>query len=164
MTTLTHLDLSDNPALTADGLGYLREVTALKILYLGGNERGDRDVYELNQGSYRLEDLDLARNNLTGAGIDALATGPHCTSLTRLSLDENNLDDGGIQSLSNLTNLQDLNLNANNLTNEVQPTIVPLTNLTVLQVVANNISNPNLFNQLSNLTVLEMEGNPLSDD
>jgi uncharacterized protein (TIGR02996 family) len=81
---LTTLDLSDNR------LG-LEQVTAL-----------------LRAPAFRLEALDLSRNELTEAGAHALAAAPALASLRTLTLSRNQLTDGAFQALVQSPDLQAL--------------------------------------------------------
>jgi Leucine-rich repeat (LRR) protein len=92
-------------------------------------------------------------------GIDNLTGLEHCTSLTWLILDNNEVSD--ISPLAGLTNLAELDLYGNQIS-DVSP-LASLTNLEWLSLIDNQISDISPLAGLTNLTNLHLSNNQISD-
>jgi uncharacterized protein (TIGR02996 family) len=123
LTRLTHLDLSDNGSLTADGVKALVEsstLSALRELHVSGGRSGHEGAGIIGElpGAARLRVLGLTQGKLGRSGVSALARSPYLKGLRRLHLDGCGLDFHGVSSLLKaawLPSLRELDLRSNHL-------------------------------------------------
>ena len=145
-------------------------------------EAAIREAIEKPTGDIYQSDLEgLAQFDGSNKGISNLTGLEHCTSLTDLSLGENQISD--ISPLSNLTSLTDLSLGENQISNisplsgltklnelflglnqisDISP-LSELTNLIWLRLSDNQISSISPLSELTNLAWLWLSGNDVSD-
>ncbi|KAM3212261.1 hypothetical protein ACQJBY_065374 [Aegilops geniculata] len=112
-----------------------------------------------------LEQLDLAHNNLEAGDWGFVSSLSHCTRLTKLMLDGNNLQGKLPSSIGNLSNsLQWLLLSSNNISGPIPPEIGNLKSLNILYMSNNSLTSniPATLGNLQSLVDLSLSQNMLS--
>lgn len=149
MTSLVNLNLSNNKIVDIEDL---KELYDLKSLNLSKNKIWDTDYLEKN---IRLEYL-----NLSGNDISSISKLDKLTRLTYLDL-SNNESLGGLNDISELTDLTALKLSNTGISN--LSFLEDLVNLTELDLSKNSIGNVNDLSKLKKLRVLYLNDNSIND-
>lgn len=128
-----------------------------------GLEQAIRDEINKPTGDILQSDLDnLIDLHADGYGISDLTGIENCTSLLRLNLNDNNIEN--IDLLSTLTLIDWLNVGRNELSTEDMAALAPLTRLKELWIDRNaNITSIAALAPLTQLWQIDMTGNNVSD-
>ncbi|KAK9267264.1 hypothetical protein L1049_009686 [Liquidambar formosana] len=159
-SSLEHLALESNPALSGAIPASLAEVTSLRVLSLSQNNLQGDIPKELG-GLVDLEQLDLSYNNLSGeipAEIGALK------SLTILDLSWNGLKGQVPCSLGQLQILQKIDLGSNILVGMIPPDLGKLKRLVLLDLSHNYLIGPipETLSGMDKLEYLLIDNNPIN--
>ena len=122
-------------------------------------EKAIRDALGIPTELLKKEDLAGLKELVVKRGITNFTGIEHCTNLTYLNIDSNQISD--LSLLANLANLTALSIDTNQLT-DVSP-LTNLANLTQLWLHYNQLSDIGALANLTNLTWLELKNNQLND-
>ncbi|KAJ0751770.1 putative protein kinase RLK-Pelle-LRR-XII-1 family [Helianthus annuus] len=138
----------------------------LKLLSLGGNNFGSKDLNDLKffpslYNHSNLETMDISINQLTGVLPNSL--GNFSSKLSLLALDSNYLSGTIPSSIGNLLGLTTFSLSANDFTGLIPESIGKLQNLQILYLYDNHFSGfiPRSIGNLSLLDKAVLSGNSL---
>ncbi|XP_068496627.1 receptor like protein 29 [Phaseolus vulgaris] len=161
-STLEHLALQSNPALSGEIPPSLGGVTSLRVLSLSQNSFQGNIPRQIG-GLVSLEQLDLSYNNLSGQIPMEIGD---LKSIAILDLTCNELEGNLPSSLGQLQALQKMDLSSNRLTGKIPPDLGTLKRLVLLDLSHNFICGP-IPETLSNLKLLEyflIDDNPIKSE
>ncbi|KAK8664560.1 hypothetical protein V6N13_084344 [Hibiscus sabdariffa] len=160
LSSLEHLSLQSNPALSGHVPPSLGNLSKLRVLTLSQNNLHGNIPQELG-GLVNLEQLDLSYNNLTGEIPQELGK---LTGLAILDLSTNGL--GGVVpfGLGQLHLLQKLDLSSNRIHGEMPPETGKLNRLVLLDLSHNFINGPipETLSGLEQIQYLIFDSNPIN--
>jgi len=161
-STLEHLALQSNPALSGEIPSTLGGVTSLRVLSLSQNSFQGNIPRQIG-GLVSLEQLDLSYNNLSGQIPMEIGD---LKSIAILDLSWNGLEGNLPSSLGQLQVLRKMDLSSNRLAGKIPPDLGSLQRLVLLDLSHNFVGGP-IPETLSNLKLLEyflMDDNPIKSE
>lgn len=160
LSSLEHLALESNPALSGEVPSNLAKVASLRVLSLSQNNLEGKIPGEIGE-MVILEQLDLSYNNLSGEVPEEIGG---MENLTILDLSWNSLEGQLPSSLGQLEFLQKVDLGSNKFDGRIPPDLGKLKRLVLLDL-SNNLLNgpiPETLSGLEHLEYLMADHNPLN--
>ncbi|XP_021598191.1 receptor like protein 29 [Manihot esculenta] len=160
LSSLEHLALGSNPALSGQIPSSLGHITSLRVLTLSQNNLRGNIPQELG-GLLNLEQLDLSYNNLSGEIPEEIG---RLKSLTIMDVSWNSLEGQVPYSLGQLNLLQKIDLGSNKLVGRVPADLGKLKRLVLLDLSHNFINGPMpvTLSGLVQLQYLILDDNPIN--
>ncbi len=158
LQNLTSLDLTGNgiSEVGASKIAQLKKISYLNLNINGIGDLGAEHIAKLQN----LTHLNLNSNSIGDVGAAHIAK---LQNLTSLYLSENGIRDGGVAQIATLKKLTSLYLSSNGIGDMGAIQLAKLRNLTDLYLNGNQIISSRIFNDLVNITDLNLRDNPCRD-
>lgn len=162
LSSLEHLALDSNPAITGEIPKSLANLASLRVLSLSQSSLNGEIPKEIGE-IVMLEQLDLSYNNLSGAVPEAIGG---MEKLTILDLSWNSLEGQLPSSLGQLHFLQKIDLSSNKIMGKIPPQLGKLESLVLLDLSNNLLSGqiPETILDLDHLEYFILDHNPLNTE
>jgi len=159
-TSLEHLALVSNPALSGGIPPSISEIVSLRVLNLAQNNLLGEIPKEIG-GLVNLEQLDLSYNNLSGEIPEEIGG---LNGLTILDLSWNVIEGDLPSSLAQLPILQKIDLSSNRFVGRIPPELGMLNRLALFDLSSNFVNGPipETLSGLENLEYLVVDHNPIN--